>query len=371
MGKNTEIGVGVVGCGAIAQVMHLPYLEEIPEFRVSALCDVSASQVAAVGARHHVPPNRQYADFRDLAACPGVDAVLVLSAGSHAPAAIAAARAGKHVFVEKPMCLAPREADEMIAAAETAGVQLMVGYMKAYDPTYQTARELWREMREADEIRFIRVHDICHDNAHVIADLYGSAIVHSQDDIALEVRAQLAAQSQALLDEALGADASSAARRAYGKFLGLLTHDTSILMLAFGEPSRVLSAEVWDDGQGLVTILEFGEKVRCVLETSRGGQHWMDESLAVYGALRQATLEFPSPYHRNAATVLRVRENAGPGYSERQVVSSLAEAFKRELEHFRDCIFTGKKPLTDGLLGKRNVELGQEVVKLAQGAKKK
>lgn len=363
-----SIGVGVVGCGVIAQVMHLPYLEVIPEFRITALCDLSPSQVNAVGERYHVPANRRYTDFRELVASPDVDAVLVLAGGSHAPPAIAAAEAGKHVFVEKPMCFTPREADAMIAAAEAAGVQLMVGYMKAYDPTYRTAREFWQRMRQEDEVRFIRVHDICHNNAEVVADLYGSAIIQSQAyDITPDTRAQLMADSQLLTDEALGADAPLAVRRAYHKFLGLLTHDTSILMLAFGQPNGVVSAEIWDEGQGLVAVLDYGDAVRCVVETSRGGQHWMDESLAVYGVTRQAILEFPSPYHRNAATVFRVGENVGPGYAERRETSSLAEAFQRELEHFRDCIVNGEKPFTDGVEGKRNVALARDIILTALG----
>lgn len=57
----------------------------------------------------------------------------------------------------------------------------------------------------------------------------------------------------------------------------------------------------------------YGGRVRCVLETAQGGQHWMDESIAVFGPKRQAILEFPSPFHRNAATVLRVGEDVGHG----------------------------------------------------------
>jgi predicted dehydrogenase len=136
-------------------------------------------------------------------------------------------------------------------------------------------------------------------------------------------------------------------------------------MLAFGEPKGVLSAEAWDDGDGLVAVLDYGPLTRCIVETSRGGQHWMDESITAYGGTRQAALEFPSPYHRNAETVFRVGENVGAGYAERREVTSRAEAFKRELEHFRDCVLTGKRPLTDGFVGKRNVELGIEVIRRA------
>jgi predicted dehydrogenase len=363
---KSRIGVGVIGCGVVAQVMHLHYLREVEGLCLAGLCDLSPGQLRAVAGRHGVAPDRCYTDYRELIARPDVDAVMVLTAGSHAEPAIAAAEAGKHVFVEKPLCYTPCEADRMIAAAEAAGVTLMVGYMKAYDPTYQTARALWQDMARRNEVGLIRVHDVCHDNAAVVADMYGSAVVQAQkDDLGPEVRERLAAEIRAKVGEALDLEVTPAVHRAYSKFLGLLTHDTSILMLTFGQPRRVVSAEVWDEGHGLVAVLDYGENVRCVVETARGAQHWMDESIAVLGPKRQATLEFPSPYQRNGATVLRVGENAGPGYAERRVVSSLEEAFKRELVHFRDCVRSGERPLTDGEVGKQNVLLGIEIVRRA------
>lgn len=366
--QPSSIGVGVIGCGVIAQVMHLPYLQEIPAFHLTALCDISASQVNAVGDRYRVPPDRRFTDYRALVACPDVDAVLVLTGGTHAPAAIATAQARRHVFVEKPMCYTLDEADAMIAAAHEAGVQLMVGYMKAYDPAYEAAAELWRRMRAEDGVSFIRVHDICHDNAAVVRDLYGAAVIQEPtDDVPEEVRARLVAETRALTDIALGSAAPAPLRSAYHKFLGLLTHDTSILMLVFGAPDRVISTHVWDNGQGLLAVLDYGADLRGVLETGRGGQHWMDESLTVYGKRRHASLEFPSPYQRNAATILRVREDQGPGYVEHCQVTSYAEAFKRELEHFRDCITRGIRPFTDGQVGRQNVALAQDVIRGAHG----
>src|SRR3974390_2661942 len=93
---------GVIGCGLVAQVMHLHYLRELAEhYEIVALCDLSESLRAACARDYGVA--RQYADWRDLLGA-DLDAVLILTSGSHAPIAIAAAAAGKHMLIEKPMC---------------------------------------------------------------------------------------------------------------------------------------------------------------------------------------------------------------------------------------------------------------------------
>ena len=124
--------IGVIGCGLIAQVMHLPYLHELSErYSIEAICDLSPTVLAAVGERYAVPT--RVTRWQELLETP-LDAVLIATPGSHALPAIAAARKGLHVFVEKPMCFSPAEGRAMIAAAREAGVTLMVGNMKRYDP---------------------------------------------------------------------------------------------------------------------------------------------------------------------------------------------------------------------------------------------
>jgi predicted dehydrogenase len=89
--------VGVVGCGVISQVMHLPHLVELRDrFSITALCDVSRPVAEACAETYGV--TAVYTDWRDLVA-EGLDVVLVLTSGSHAPIAIGAAEAGSHVFV--------------------------------------------------------------------------------------------------------------------------------------------------------------------------------------------------------------------------------------------------------------------------------
>src|SRR5690242_5370932 len=117
-----RLRVGVIGCGLIAQVMHLNYLRELDDrFEIAALCDLSEEARGFAGREYGVA--EQFASWQELIQRP-LDAVIVLTSGSHAPIAIAAAAVGLHVLVEKPMCFSVVEAQQMIAAAERAGTIL-------------------------------------------------------------------------------------------------------------------------------------------------------------------------------------------------------------------------------------------------------
>ncbi len=147
-----RLRVGVVGAGLIAQVMHLHYLKELDElFDLCALCDASREVTEACAARFEI--EKTCTDWRQIVE-QNLDAVLVLTSGSHAPIAVAASQSGKHVFVEKPMCFSVTEGREMLEAAARANVILMVGYPKRYDPAYRRASD---EVRRLPDLRFVRL----------------------------------------------------------------------------------------------------------------------------------------------------------------------------------------------------------------------
>ena len=153
----SRLKIGVIGCGAIAQIQHLPHLRELDDqFEIGGLADLSPKLLEAVGADYGVPAERRFLDYRQLLQS-DVDGVIVCPSGSHAAPSIAAAEAGKHVFVEKPMCTTVREAEAMVAAADKAGTLLMVGYMKRHEPAYQFAQARVREM---SDVRFIQVNHL-------------------------------------------------------------------------------------------------------------------------------------------------------------------------------------------------------------------
>src|SRR5262245_28246734 len=137
-----RLRLGVIGCGTVAQIMWLPNIRELDDhFELKAICDISPGLIESLG--RHFNVSRCFLDYRDLIA-EKLDAVIVLTPGSHAAAAIAAMEAGKHVIVEKPMCFTLREADAMIEISRRTGRCLMVAYMKRYDPGYRHGSELVR-----------------------------------------------------------------------------------------------------------------------------------------------------------------------------------------------------------------------------------
>ncbi|HEV2427245.1 MAG TPA: Gfo/Idh/MocA family oxidoreductase, partial [Acidimicrobiales bacterium] len=148
----TRLRVGVIGTGVIGQVMHLHFLRELSDlYETAAVCDLSAQSARAAARDYGV--DRVFTDWRDLVAS-DLDAVFILTSGSHAPIAVAAAAAGRHVFTEKPMCFSTAEAAQMVEAADAAGVTLMVGYPKRYDPAYE---RFVAEARALEGLRLLRV----------------------------------------------------------------------------------------------------------------------------------------------------------------------------------------------------------------------
>src|SRR6218665_849971 len=98
MSEANRIRIGIVGCGEIAQLMHMPVLDELPEYEIAALCHLSLRTAQALAERYRVP--QVYTSIANLVADPHVDAIIVCSF-DHAPVATAALKAGKHVLIEK------------------------------------------------------------------------------------------------------------------------------------------------------------------------------------------------------------------------------------------------------------------------------
>ena len=129
------IRYAVVGAGWISQEAFLPGVAQSGNSTIAAIVTGDLEKGAKLAAFHNIPQVVAYADYDALLASDAVDAVYIALPNSmHADYAIRAARAGKHIMVEKPLATSVADAEAMIAAARDAGVYLMTAYRLHNEP---------------------------------------------------------------------------------------------------------------------------------------------------------------------------------------------------------------------------------------------
>ncbi len=131
------LNIGVIGLGNIGQ-KHCDALRQIRQANVVAVSDINQAVLTKTAAAMNATP---YTQLEKLLQHPDLEAVLVaLPDQLHRDAVIQAAEAGKHILVEKPIATTETDAQDMIQAAEKAGVKLMVGFTLRFIPHYQQAK---------------------------------------------------------------------------------------------------------------------------------------------------------------------------------------------------------------------------------------
>ncbi len=355
---NRQMNVGIVGCGEIAQISHIPYLIELPQFKIEAICDLSPNVVHLLGEKYQI--SNRYVDYHELVRNADLDIVLVCNK-SHAGPALAAMEEGKHVFVEKPIALNLKQADEMILSAKENDVKLLVGYMKQYDPAYGLMKQL---VSEIEKIHLIRVHDFA--GTYGINQEIYELIKGTDIDPNLLTSVNQSIESEMLED--IGLDRKDLLN-AHDIMIHLCIHDINALHGLYGLPEKILSADLYDDNF-VSALMKFENGVNLVWETGNLVTliDW-DEQITVYGSEKLLELRFPFPYLKNAASEVNIVENLGGSASRRKIITSYDEAFKREWKHFYACITNDLEPLTNGVQARKDLQFAVELTKAAAGIK--
>src|SRR5688500_10111858 len=143
--------VGLVGVGFMGWIHYLSY-RKTKGVKLAAVATRDPKKLAGdwrgiqgnfgpPGEKVDLAGVAKYSDLAGMLGDPSIDLVdLCLPPNLHCEAALAALRAGKHVFVEKPMALTAAECDKMVTAAQKAGRQLLVGHVLPFLPEYDFAR---------------------------------------------------------------------------------------------------------------------------------------------------------------------------------------------------------------------------------------
>ncbi|MDD4489259.1 MAG: Gfo/Idh/MocA family oxidoreductase [Paludibacter sp.] len=140
----TKINWGIIGCGNVTELKSGPAFNKIEHSRLVAVMRRNADLAQDYARRHQVP--RFYADADLLIHDPEVNAIYVATPpDTHAMYAIKAMRAGKPVYVEKPMARTYAECQEMIRVSEETGMPLYVAYYRRTLPTFLKVKSLLDE----------------------------------------------------------------------------------------------------------------------------------------------------------------------------------------------------------------------------------
>jgi len=134
----STIGVGIIGTGLWGE-MHARTYASTDGVEVVAVTDIVEERAKALAGQHGA---EAYTDYRKLLEDDRVQAVAVVTPDfAHAEICLAAAAAGKHILAEKPLAMTVAECEEIVAAADRAGVKLMVDFHARWSPPFVKARE--------------------------------------------------------------------------------------------------------------------------------------------------------------------------------------------------------------------------------------
>ena len=135
-----SIRVGIIGCGKIAQVRHIPEYVANPNVELYGFYDINQTRTEELAKKYG---GKAFASYEELLADETIEAVSVCAANHvHAEITIAALKAGKHVLCEKPMAVTLAECEAMVAAAEESGKYLMIGQNQRLAMAHAKAKEL-------------------------------------------------------------------------------------------------------------------------------------------------------------------------------------------------------------------------------------
>lgn len=261
-------------------------------FTIESIFDISKTHVDHCKAKFHIP--HAATSPEEVINHALVDVVFILTSDdSHAPIAIAALNAGKHVFVEKPVTLSLPSIQSIIKAEHDAkNARVFVGYMRRFSPSYLQAFK--REIASIPKILHARVCDFSGPNAQFV-NQSGTFQVKGSD-FPPEAAAERQTRLEALYEEAFPGQEVTAERKKMCHFLGSLgSHDLSLMRETLGFPEKVVGVSANDPFYS--AIFEFknkgddGSPYSVTYESGIDKVPVFDAHLSVYGETKRVSIK--------------------------------------------------------------------------------
>jgi len=346
--------VGIIGCGAIAQLSHIPYITDDEKFELVALADMNESLLNEVANRYKIP--HRYVDYKGLHARDDIDAVIICHSGTHYESILAAISAEKHIFTEKPVAWNLREIEEIAERVANYDKIVQVGYHKLYDPAFPYAKEQVDKMHDIGYVRITVLHPANELGLSPHRIRRGNGVIEEghvdpgtwKHQISMQREAVAGGIHAPLVDEALGDRKNNPhLRLAYGTLAQSMVHQIYMMYGFLGEPERVVNADIWREGMSIHILVAYPGDLRCSLDW-HFLSHLKDyrEEYNFYGNFDRVTLRFPSPYFLHFPSPVIIQGCQGELTWEKKVIVSYEEAFRNELRAFYENIQSNQEPKT-------------------------
>lgn len=318
------VRLGIVGCGRIAQLFHISSALRAKNAKLVALCDVLDELVERVANRYNIA--RYYTDYKEMLEKENIDALINCTPPSeHVAITEYAASAGKHVLVEKPMAVTIEQCERMIEVCEENRVQLMVGFMKRFDPTLEWVKKLVA----SDQLgNLFVINSYCYDT-----------VMHNE-------------YVRVLHGELIRSRKAGPPRREIAQLpllLGYGIHYADLLTWIGGHIEAVNSLYKQNDHTFVSSsILEFRNHSLGYLQLAGWVTKDWEEGLIIHGTKGsvEATLTFPFFKAPSKATAYFL--------DRKEYVSKCVPArnmYLSEVQHFVDCLAENKPPSPNGYDG--------------------
>jgi predicted dehydrogenase len=370
---SEPIPVGIIGCGAIAQITHIPYVLNNPErFRLVGLADLNEDLLQDVADRFRI--KERYTDRRRLLEADDLEAVIICHSGSHCQTVLDALDSDKHIFVEKPLAWNLREAEEIADRVTGSKRVVQVGYHKLYDPAFPITKQYVDNMKDLGFARITVLHPtnelgFAH---HRLRQGKGRVLEGHVDPGTWQQ--QLDAQREGLtggvltplVDEVLGERKNDRVlRQCYGNLIISLIHNIYMMYGFLGDPQRIRTAEIWREGMSIHILVEYSDKLCCSLDW-HFLSHLKDykEEYLFVGNHERVSLTFPSPYAIHFPSPVIVQGGEGELAWEKRITASYEEAFHRELGVFFDNVREGRQPMTSVSEALKHIRFIQQIVEI-------
>lgn len=348
MGK---VRIGFAGVGFMGQVAHLRNYLRNPDCEIVAIAEPRRELARKVAKHFDIP--KVYASHLELVDDPDVDAV-VASQPHHmnGHVSIPLLRAGKSVFVEKPMAGSLAEAIEMVEAARSSGARLMVGFMKRYDAGVNLARQAIADATATGSMG---------KPALLNAYCFGGDWVQGVDgpissDEPVPVDPTFRPKSPAWLSPSLHAT--------FDLYMNIFSHNINLVRYLFPSELKVkaalLRADSWHQTSmfdcGGVPLNLYGAPVNC---------GWWEEKSEVYfdeGWVRVIT---PSPLAQQDSAEVEIYRGGQINQST-LLKGTPYWAFRAQADHFVECVRDNTQPRSNGEDCLEDMRLMEDVFRLAQ-----